>query len=55
MDKEGKVGVFKKSITINNILSVKLNMKPQIAQRGQRILLSALAPNAEIYEWTLPG
>lgn len=30
-------------------------MRPQIANRGQRILLSASAADAQIYEWNIPG
>ncbi len=54
-DKEGKQGVFKKTITIKNLLAIQLNIRPQVVKRGDRILLSATAPNAETFEWNIAG
>ncbi len=54
-DKEGKKWTFKKNISIKSLLSIKLNIKPQVAKRGEKVLLSALAPNADIFEWTIGG
>jgi REJ domain len=54
-DTEGKQGVFKKTITIKSLLSIQLNIRPQVVKRGERVLLSATAPNAETYEWNITG
>lgn len=52
-DKEGKSESFKKTINIKSLLSIQLNIRPQVAKRGTKILLSANVPNTSIYEWTI--
>ena len=52
-DAEGKTASFKKDVTIKSLLSIKLNIIPQVAKRGDRIVLMATANNGNIYEWTI--
>lgn len=52
-DDQDKVTSFKKTVSIKSLLSIQLNIKPQVAKRGDKVLFSASAPNAEIYEWTI--
>lgn len=50
-DDEGKSKDLKKEIKITNILSVKLDMRPAVVKRGDKVLLSVTAPRATTYEW----
>ena len=52
-DNEGKTASFKKTITIKSLLSIQLNIRPQVVKRGDKVIFSASAPNAKIFEWTL--
>lgn len=52
-DEQGKTSIFKKNITIKSLLSIVLNIRPQVVKRGENVILSASAPNAEIYEWNI--
>lgn len=40
-------------MTIKSLLSIQINIRPQVVKRGDKILLLATAPNATIYEWTI--
>lgn len=52
-DDQGKTASFKKTVTIRSLLSIQINIRPQVVQRGERVTFSATAPNVEIYEWTV--
>ena len=52
-DDQGKMSIFKKTITIKSILSVQMSIRPQVVKRGEKIIVSASAPNVDIYEWTI--
>lgn len=52
-DNEGKRSSFKKTISIKSLLSVQLNIRPQVVKRGENVILLATAPNTTIYEWTV--
>ncbi len=52
-DNEGKTASFKKTITIKSLLSIQLNIRPQVVKRGEKVIFSASAPNAKIFEWSL--
>jgi PKD repeat protein len=52
-DDQGKTASFKKTITIKSLLSIQLNIRPQVVKRGDKVIFSATAPNAKIYEWTV--
>ena len=52
-DVEGKKSSFRKTIVINSLLSVQLNIRPQVVKRGENVILLATAPNTTIYEWTV--
>jgi Type IV secretion system pilin len=51
IDDQGKTASFKKTITIKSLLSIQLNIRPQVVKRGDKVIFSAIAPNAKIYEW----
>lgn len=53
VDDQGKIASFKKTITIKSLLSIQLSIRPQVVKRGDKIIFSATAPNADIYEWTV--
>lgn len=53
VDGEGKSASFKKTATIKSLLSIQLNIRPQVAKRGEKVLFLATAPNATIYEWSI--
>lgn len=50
-DNDGKKSSFKKTISIKSLLSVQLNIRPQVVKRGENVILLATAPNTTIYEW----
>lgn len=52
-DSEGKKSSFKKTVNINSLLSVQLNIRPQVVKRGENVVFIATAPNTTIYEWAL--
>lgn len=52
-DGEGKTASFKKSINIKSLLSIQLNIRPQVVKRGDKVLLSAISPNTDIFQWTI--
>lgn len=52
-DGEGKSASFKKTIVIKSLLSIQLNIRPQVVKRGERMVISAIAPETDIYEWTI--
>lgn len=52
-DGEGKSASFKKTIVIKSLLSIQLNIRPQVVKRGDRMVISAIAPETDIYEWTI--
>lgn len=52
-DEEGKISSFKKNISVKSLLSIQLNIRPQVVKRGERVQLHALAPNTDIYQWTV--
>ena len=52
-DNEGKKSSFKKTINIKSLLSIQLNIRPQVVKRGENVLLIATAPNTTIYEWLI--
>lgn len=52
-DDEGKTATFKKSINIKSLLSIQLNIRPQVVKRGEKVSLSAISPNTDIYQWTI--
>jgi len=52
-DNEGKSGSFKKTINIKSLLSIQLNIRPQVVKRGEKVNISAVAPDTDIYEWTI--
>jgi PKD repeat protein len=52
-DNEGKKSSFRKTINIKSLLSIQLNIRPQVVKRGENVLLIATAPNTTIYEWSI--
>jgi len=52
-DDQGKTSIFKKTVTIKSLLSVQMNIRPQVVRRGDKVLITATAPNVDVYEWTI--
>lgn len=52
-DDEGKTKESTRDIKITSILSVQLNIRPEVVKRGAKTLLLAVAPRATIYEWKI--
>jgi PKD repeat protein len=52
-DDQGKMSIFKKTITIKSLLSVQINIRPQVVKRGEKVMAVATAPNVDIYEWSI--
>ncbi len=52
-DNEGKKSSFKKTINIKSLLSIQLNIRPQVTKRGENVILIATAPNTDIYQWII--
>jgi hypothetical protein len=44
---------YKRDIKVASILSVQLMMRPEVVRRGAKVLLSAAAPRAKMYQWEI--
>lgn len=51
-NKDGKVASFKQDVTINSLLSVKLNVDPLLVKINQTVQFEADAKEAKTFEWT---
>jgi PKD repeat protein len=50
---KGKPHHLKRLLPLKSLLSIQLNIRPQVVKRGDKVIFSATAPNAKIYEWTV--
>lgn len=50
-NKDGKVATQESKLTVDSLLSVRLQVSPQIIHRAQQVSIVADAPHAEVFDW----